>query len=347
MRFLIALCLGLLLAITLWSIRLHLEPGSVAVMAVPVPVPERNLGPLLVAAEKAETVGSLFFMLLFKGALPAYEAPGERPFWVEMVAYLSDRLLATEPHLILARGLPGLMEVPFKRASSPLTTTPDIPEPGEEDVPLIGGERAAPLIVLYHTHNSESFVPDSGEPHIYDNPDKTIVAVGRELARQLESRGALVIHSSEDHVRQAFDQSYTRSLETVTSILAKYGEVDYVFDIHRDALPRRLTTTKIDNQDVARIYFVVGGNEALGHLHWRRNYAFAMKLQQQVAEMFPGFSRGILLRDFGRFNQHVHPHALLIEIGGHENSLEEAIRATGYLAEAIMALDAKRVRPPR
>lgn len=345
MRFLLALGLGILLATTLWSIRLSMLPAAIPVAAMSDP--ERSLGPLLMASEKAETVGSLFFMLLFKGALPAYEAVGEEPFWVELIAYFSDRLRATEPHLILARGIAGLQAVTFVPATTPPIATPDIDLPLPVDSPPQAGLPRPPVIVIYHTHNSESFVPDSGQAHIYDNPDKTIVAVGRELARQLESLGASVIHSARDHVRQAFDQSYTRSLETVNEILAAYDNIDYVFDIHRDALPRRLTTTTINGQSVARVYIVVGGNEALGHLHWRRNYAFAMRLQSKLAELYPGFSRGILLREFGRFNQHIHPHALLIEIGGHENSLDEAVRATTHLARVIMALDAERVRPER
>ncbi|MBT9155198.1 MAG: hypothetical protein DDT37_00163 [Firmicutes bacterium] len=63
-----------------------------------------------------------------------------------------------------------------------------------------------------------------------------------------------------------------------------------------------------------------------------------MALQQSLETVHAGFSRGILLREHGRFNQHLHPQTLLIEIGGHENTMEEVLRATRLLAQAVMAL---------
>lgn len=69
-----------------------------------------------------------------------------------------------------------------------------------------------------------------------------------------------------------------------------------------------------------------------------RNHAFALALQQSLETVHAGFSRGILLREHGRFNQHLHPQTLLIEIGGHENTMEEVLRATRLLAQAVMAL---------
>lgn len=342
--YIVAALMGLFLAISLWPWTTFFGPKSIAVFS---PQQGTELGPLLRSSEKAETSGSLFWMLIIKGSLPAYNAPGERPYWVELLTYVSDRLRASEPHRILAQGVSGLAAVPFAPANSPITTTPDVvieyPTPSDPATPPRLSRQ--PLIAIYHTHNSESFVPDTGQPHVYNNPEKTIVRVGLELARELQSLGAAVIHSSEDHVRQAFDQSYTQSLNTITNLLKTYPNIDYIFDIHRDAIPRNLTTTKINGQNVARVEIVIGKSEALGHKNWRQNYAYAQELHAKLDELYPGFSRGILLRENGRFNQHVHPQAVLIEIGAHENSLEEAVRATKYLAEAIMAVANKRMGP--
>jgi len=279
----------------------------------------------------------MFWMLVLKAALPRYRASGERHYLLEMIAYLSDRARTTEPHRILAQGISGLNTITFMPASPSLTTSPDIaPDPSGVTTTPITEEQ--PLIAIYHSHNSESFVPTTGQTHIYNDPDKTIVRVGLELAKELQALGAAVVHSAEDHVRQAHDQSYTRSLVTITNILSTYPDVDYVFDLHRDGVPRALTTMKMDGHDVARVEIVIGTNEALGHPKWRDNYAFALELQSKFDDLYPGFSRGILQRNLSRFNQHVHPNAILIEVGGHENSMEEAIRATKYLAQVIMAM---------
>ena len=334
MPYIIAGFIGLSIALALWPWATLFEPRYAPVISMQQ---GHDLGPLLVASEKAETSGSIFWMLILKAALPRYNASGERPYLLEMVAYLSDWARKTDPHRILAQGISGLNTITFLPASPIITTSPDIaPDPtGTPPEPLA---KEQPLIAIYHSHNSESFVPTTGLTYVYNDPDNTIVRVGLDLANELQALGAAVIHSAEDHVRQAFDQSYTRSLATVTDILSTYANIDYVFDIHRDGVARSLTTMKMDGQDVARVWIVVGTNEALGHPNWRENYAFAQTLHQKFEEMYPGFSRGILLRNLSRFNQHVHPKALLIEIGGHENSMEEAVLATKYLANVIMAL---------
>jgi len=333
----LAASLGLLMAIALWPWVSVLSPSYIPVFAPPQGA---TLGPLLLASERAETAGSVLWMLLLKGALPAYQAPGEHPYWIELIEYMTDHLVTHEPHRVLAMGIAGLAEVEFAPDRSPITISPDIPaEPDRASSPPPTDKPARPpLIFIYHTHNSESFVPESGQPHVYNNPEQTIVRVGLVLAQELEQLGASVIHSAEDHVRQAFDQSYTRSLQTLQRMLREYPQIDFVFDVHRDGLPRTLTTTTIAGRSVARIKIVVGRNEALGHLNWRKNYAFALALQQSLEGVHANFSRGILLREHGRFNQHLHPQTLLIEIGGHENTMEEVLRATRLLAQAIMAL---------
>lgn len=335
----LAVVLGLLLAASLWPWVSVFKQSYIPVFA---PAQGGTLGPLLLSAERAETAGSVLWMLLLKGALPAYEALGEGAYWIELLEYITDRIVTQEPHRVLAMGIAGLAAVDFASDVSPLTISPAVPVVPEPinnlpPAPTPNASRA-PLIFLYHTHNSESFVPESGQPHVYNNPEQTIVRVGLVLAQELEKLGASVIHSSEDHVRQAFDQSYTRSLQTLTRTLREYPQIDFVFDVHRDGLPRSLTTTAIGGQSVARVKIVVGRNEALGHLNWRQNYAFALALQQSLESVHAGFSRGILLREHGRFNQHLHPRTLLIEIGGHENTMEEVLRATRLLAQAIMAL---------
>ena len=335
----LAALMGLLLAATLWPWVTMLTSSYIPAFA---PAQGGTLGPLLLSAERAETAGSLFWMLLLKGGLPAYQALGEGAYWIELFEYMADRIITQEPHRVLAMGIPGLAAVEFAPGVSPITTSPDVPvvpEPinNTPPAPLPNASRA-PLIFIYHTHNSESFVPESGQPHVYSNPEQTIVRVGLVLAQELEKLGASVIHSAEDHVRQAFDQSYTRSLQTLQRMLREYPQIDFVFDVHRDGLPRSLTTTTIGGQSVARVKIVVGRNEALGHLNWRRNYAFALALQRSLEAVHADLSRGILLREHGRFNQHLHPQTLLIEIGGHENTMDEVLRATRLLAQAIMAL---------
>ncbi|MGB9826744.1 MAG: stage II sporulation protein P, partial [Desulfofundulus sp.] len=121
-------------------------------------------------------------------------------------------------------------------------------------------------------------------------------------------------------------------------------ELKMLLDVHRDAPSsnaaesRALTTTEINGQKVARIYLIVGTDRlGLAHPNWQQNHAFALKLQQKLETLYPGLSRGIKI-DTARFNQHLHPHALLVEIGGDQNTLAEAELGARYLADAIATL---------
>ena len=53
-----------------------------------------------------------------------------------------------------------------------------------------------------------------------------------------------------------------------------------------------------------------------------------------MEELFPGLSLGYRVQS-GRYNQHLHPHSLLIEVGNDLNSLEEALYAAELFAQVI------------
>ncbi|MBT9156540.1 MAG: hypothetical protein DDT37_01526 [Firmicutes bacterium] len=115
---------GLLLAVSLWPWVSVLTPNYAPVFA---PAQGGTLGPLLLSAERAETAGSVFWMLLLKGGLPAYQALGERAYWIELLEYTMDRVITHEPHRVLAMGISGLAAVEFAPDVSPITISPDIP----------------------------------------------------------------------------------------------------------------------------------------------------------------------------------------------------------------------------
>ena len=73
------------------------------------------------------------------------------------------------------------------------------------------------------------------------------------------------------------------------------------------------------------------------HKDWNNNLRFALFLQEALEEISPGLSRGISKQPF-TYNQHLHQRSLIVEIGGHENSIEEVKRTIPYLAAALAAV---------
>ena len=83
--------------------------------------------------------------------------------------------------------------------------------------------------------------------------------------------------------------------------------------------------------------FVLGTDTRLKHPQWEQNLSLALKLQVLLEKTHPGICRDLSLSK-NRYNQHLGPRTLLVEIGAAGNTLEEAKPAAMALAEAIEQL---------
>jgi len=216
-----------------------------------------------------------------------------------------------------------------------------------------------PVVIIYHTHATESFLPtlqkvmaSDARPHrpeqaFSSDSRYTVMRVGEELAKTLYGKhGISVVQSREFPDAGGRGASYSRSAPVVRGLLAKYPSARLVIDLHRDAAQRSATTITIKGRQVARIMFVVGSDHVFPHPRWRENYALAVKLNQIIEEKFPGLSRGVMIKDY-QYNQQISPDMLLIEVGGVQNTLEEELATAGLLAEAIARLLRDEAAPGR
>ena len=78
-----------------------------------------------------------------------------------------------------------------------------------------------------------------------------------------------------------------------------------------------------------------GGSAALPN--WRLNLRFAAAWEEAMESRFPGLTRPVLC-GYRFYNQDLTTGSLLIEIGGHGNTLEEALRAGEFAALALAEL---------
>jgi len=190
-----------------------------------------------------------------------------------------------------------------------------------------------PLLLLYHTHASESFLPISGQA-FSTSQEQTVVHFGAALAKTLrEDYGIPLLHHQGvyDQPRRA---AYQKAGPAVEKILQQNPQIEVVIDLHRDGAPHKITTANIAGQETARILFVIGTR----HESWSGNLRFALFLENFMQEKYPGFSRGIHKNAYDCYNQHLHPRSLIVEIGGHENNKEELLRAVPHLAKALASV---------
>lgn len=225
------------------------------------------------------------------------------------------------------------MQFPYKssvRAVSPKNTY---------EAPLFTAQATGEVRVgIYHTHTAESFVPSSGKSHAAGGECGEIVEVGEFFVRCLAEKGVRAVQSKAVHDYPNFMQAYSASEKTASEITAEYGSLDMLFDIHRDASKREDASATVHGKTAAKVLIIVAqGQEGLPQPHWQENYRLAKAIEQKMEELYPGLSGGIQLTQW-RYNQHLHPHALLLEIGSHETSKGEAMRSVKMLSDVLAQL---------
>ena len=125
--------------------------------------------------------------------------------------------------------------------------------------------------------------------------------------------------------------------------MQKTPSIKVILDIHRDAMTTKegvkyKTYATVNGQPSAQLMLVMStGESGLPHPNWKENLKFAVKLQCQIANKYPGLMRPINLRK-DRFNMHVTTGSMLVEVGTSANSLQEALTAIRPFSEELAAL---------
>ncbi|MBR3760083.1 MAG: stage II sporulation protein P [Ruminococcus sp.] len=195
-------------------------------------------------------------------------------------------------------------------------------------------DTSEPQVLIYHTHTTESFEPyvrdnyDSGFNYRTTDDTKNMVMVGDAIEAELEARGIGVIHVETIHDYPSYNGSYGRSRESIVPILEQYPSIKVVLDIHRDAISGEGIAyqpyVEIDGKEAAQVMIISGCDDGtLGMPSYIRNFRFACRLQERLEGDNPGLTRPILF-DYRHYNQDLTTGSLLIEVGSHCNTLEQA-----------------------
>lgn len=206
-----------------------------------------------------------------------------------------------------------------------------------------GKAEDGPQILIMHTHGTESYARDGTEPYTETGTARTtdtnynMIRVGDEIARIFTEMGLNVVHDKTLYDYPAYNGAYDRSRAGIEAMLAQYPTIQMVLDVHRDALVGSDGTIykpvlQIDGVKTAQVMLVVGSDDAGAQFpDWPEHLALAMGLQQQMNALWPGLARPITLRT-ARFNQQLTKGSLLVEVGGHGNTLEEALAGARLFA---------------
>lgn len=201
----------------------------------------------------------------------------------------------------------------------------------EKPEPVVFGDEPAVLIV--HTHATESYLPASEGNYHTKKKANTVRDVGSVLAQTLKDEGIMSVHDLTLHDNPSYNQSYSRSYETIEALLKKYPTIKCVIDLHRDAIASdsKAQTVSVGGRQCASYSFVVSNQVPT----YDANLKFIKRLNKEASGSYSGFCGKVLERGY-RYNQDLSSHYMLLEIGYNRNDIEEA-RNTAEVFGKVLA----------
>lgn len=216
-----------------------------------------------------------------------------------------------------------------------------------EEMPMLDIDLSEPTVLIVHTHTTECFQPTESDSYDAACPTRTrdcsrnIVAVGDALVNALAENGIIAVHDCTVHDYPAYSGAYDRSEDTIRAALEKYPSIKVVIDLHRDAIEnadgtRVAPVAEINGQNAAQFMIIAGCDDGRFNMpDYMENFRLACLIQNTAEEMYAGLARPVLF-DYRNYNQHITTGSLLIEVGSHGNSLDEALY-TGELLGNVLA----------
>ena len=181
------------------------------------------------------------------------------------------------------------------------------------------------------------------EPPSHDAPDLPAVTIDNRsglplepdalpeaalaLDRAQEGPLVLIIHT---HATEAYTGSPDFHSTDPEKSVVRVGQA--IADaLNARGIPAVHETSLIDLGNYNDAYPRMAGLE---HPGWRQNLANAAHLQALCEQRAPGLMRDLLLRA-SRYNQHLTPRSMLLEVGTAGNSLEEALRSADIFSQVL------------
>ncbi len=207
----------------------------------------------------------------------------------------------------------------------------------EKDI-SIQKKQDAPQILIYHTHSKEAFADSTP-----GDASQSVVGVGERLGEILSQEyGYNVLHHTAEYdtIR---DEAYAKSLPAIEKLLEENPSIEVIIDLHRDSGAKGTRrAVEIDGRPMATFMLFNGlsrtrktGNITyLENPNLDDNLAFSFQMQVKAGEYYPGLTRKIYLKGY-RYNMHLLPRTLLIELGDENTTVEEAMNTCDPLAHIL------------
>ncbi len=194
-------------------------------------------------------------------------------------------------------------------------------------------DNSKPMVYIYNTHDTEKY----SVPFISDySVTPTVKMVSYIFKEHLNNEGISVLVENKkikDYLTK-HKLNYYGCYDASRSYIkqaSKNNDFKILIDLHRDSVKYKQTLYTKDNKKYAKVMFVV----TTKHKSYKKNLKFAEYLDSKLNQDYKGLSRGIYKRSDVIFNQDLNDNAILIELGGVDNQIEELNNTLEILSKII------------
>ncbi|WP_044642345.1 stage II sporulation protein P [Risungbinella massiliensis] len=282
------------------------------------------------------------------------KTPDPKGVITNLVLEVATSIDPSDPRTFLGRELPmfALFDTRIVTASAdadytniPIESPPppeieeQIKQSQEETKPTPPPVETSPgrkRVFIYHSHWWESYLPElkKSNPNQASDVNINIMSVGNHMADTFQKLG--IGTQTTTKPKTGWSGAYLHSRKLVVAALQQHEDIQYLIDIHRDSKRGDKTTITINGKKMARMAFVVGKDSK----YYSQNLQLAKELFQEINRRYPGLCTGVYEKaktggNNGEYNQSLSTGAMLVEVGGVDNSFAEAKASVDVLANVI------------
>lgn len=211
-----------------------------------------------------------------------------------------------------------------------------------ENISLVNNEEEVksnePLIYIYNTHDEEAYYNSYLNPYNIVPDVKLASYYFQERLKDLGIESVVEKRKIKDVLDKNgwnYRYSYNASRVYLEEVSKNNPSIKYFIDLHRDSVGKDKTTTTINGKSYARVMFLVG----LEHKSYQKNLDLATRLNELISQFDSTLSRGIYQKEGpgvnGIYNQDFSSKAILIEVGGQYNTIEEVANTIEVIAKVL------------
>ena len=188
------------------------------------------------------------------------------------------------------------------------------------------------MIYIYSTHDTEEYFSPTNDYSI--TPTVKIASyILKDHLNNLGIESKVETRTIKSYLKKHnlnYYGSYDASRYYIQTSL-KEENYKILIDLHRDSVKKNISLLESNNKKYARVLFVLTKK----HKNYKENEKFVKNLNARINEKVKNLSRGIMNREDAIFNQDLSPYAILLEVGGVDNTIEEVNNTLEVVSEVL------------